>query len=532
MPPLSPDRSRLPGWGLRAEVALSRLPGLGSKWSSSSLVGQAAGIAPKQITIIIITICAMAPLERTVFIDREAEIGELERLYASGQAELFVLYGRRRVGKTELLRAFCSGKPHVFFVATLSSDAHQLAAFSQQVWGFEHAHVPEGFTFPSWEAAFRALAELPGRPIVILDEFTYLISGNKAIPSILQKVWDELLKNSRLFLVLCGSYVGMMETEVLGYQAPLYGRRTGSVLLQPLDLPSAASFFPGYVPVRQIETWAVLGGMPYYLRTFDDAAGLFANIRRHILDVRGALYNEPRLVLMEELREPRNYFSILRAIAHGRTRLNEIAQAAGVGNGPTTARYLDILQQMRMVTRKVPATETQPGKSKKGIYQVADAFLRFWFRYVLPNQGSLELGLADAVLRERVKPTFESFVAHAFEEAAQAHVARMAREGELPFLPERVGSWWDREAEIDVVALSESERAVVLGECKWASDPVGTNVLDDLKLKAGVFNKDGRWSRVSYILFSQKGFTPAMKAQAKTDGVRLVEAEELVGQGG
>lgn len=463
-----------------------------------------------------------------MFIDREAELSELERLYASGRAEMFVLYGRRRVGKTELLRQFCAEKQHLFFIATLSSDAHQLAAFSQQVWAFTHPEVSEGFTFPSWEAAFRALADLPGRPVVVLDEFTYLISGNKGIPSVLQKAWDESLKNSHLFLVLCGSYVGIMETEVLGYQAPLYGRRTGSTLLQPLDLPAAASFFPRYDSERRLEAWAVLGGMPYYLRTFDDAATLFANIQRHVLNVRGPLYNEPRFMLTEELREPRNYFSILRAIALGRTRLNDIAQAAGVGNAPTTARYLDILQQMRIVIRKVPVTETQPEKSKKGLYQIADAFLRFWFRYVLPNQGSLELGLADAVLRERVKPTFQAFVGQAFEGAAQSHVARLARSNQLPFLPERVGSWWDRQAEIDVVALSESERTALLGECKWASAPVGTNILEDLKGKATIFNKDRRWSKVSYVLFSRKGFTPAMKALAREEGVRLVEVQELV----
>ncbi|MDO9065721.1 MAG: ATP-binding protein, partial [Chloroflexota bacterium] len=153
-------------------------------------------------------------------------------------------------GKTELLRAFCEEKPNLFFIATLSSDNEQLATFSQQIYGFKHAEVPAGFTFPAWEAAFRALADLPmqPRPVVVMDEFTYLISGNKAIPSILQKVWDEKLKSTRLVLVLCGSYIGMMESEVLGYQAPLYGRRTASSLLRPLDLPSSALFFPRYTP--------------------------------------------------------------------------------------------------------------------------------------------------------------------------------------------------------------------------------------------------------------------------------------------
>ncbi len=362
-----------------------------------------------------------------MFINRQAELANLEAHYQSGRAELFVLYGRRRVGKTELLRHFCEDKPHIFFIATLSSDFDQLASFSQEIWRFTHENVPEGFTFPTWEAAFRALADLPGRPIVVLDEFTYLISGNKAIPSLLQKVWDELLRTTQVFLILCGSYVGMMEREILGYQAPLYGRRTGSYLLPALDLPAAAAFFPAYSPIQQIEAWAVLGGMPYYLTVFSDQADIFANIRTHVLDSQGMLRREPQLLLMEELREPRNYFSILRAIAQGSTRLNEISQAARVGDASTTARYLDILQDMRVVSRSVPATESRPEKSKRGLYRIVDGFLRFWFCYVHQNQGSLDLGLADAVLAQRLRPTFDQFVSYAFEEAARAHVSTSER---------------------------------------------------------------------------------------------------------
>jgi AAA+ ATPase superfamily predicted ATPase len=170
-----------------------------------------------------------------MFINRQKELDLLTAMYRSNRAELFVLYGRRRVGKTELLRAFSEGRPHLFFIATLSADSEQLAVFSRQVWLFTHAETPAGFSFPTWDAAFQALADLPGRPIVVLDEFTYLISGNKAIPSILQKVWDERLKSTSIMLILCGSYIGMMETEVLSYQAPLYGRRTNSVLLEPME---------------------------------------------------------------------------------------------------------------------------------------------------------------------------------------------------------------------------------------------------------------------------------------------------------
>jgi uncharacterized protein len=361
-----------------------------------------------------------------------------------------------------------------------------------------------------------------------LDEFTYLISGNKAIPSLLQKTWDETLRDTQVFLILCGSYVGMMEREILGYQAPLYGRRTGSYLLPALELSAAAAFFPAYTPTQQIEAWAVVGGMPYYLTAFSDRADIFANIRAHILDSQGTLRREPQLLLMEELREPRNYFSVLRAIALGATRLNEISLAARIGEVTTTARYLDILQDLRVVTRSVPATESRPDKSKRGIYRITDAFLRFWFRYVHPNQGSLDLDLADAVLAQRVRPTFDQFVSYAFEDAARAHVAQVARANQLGFLPQRIGSWWDRAAEVDVVAVSDADGAFLLGECKWSVNPVGTDILDDLRRKTPLVDPERRWPAVSYALFAKSGFTPALIARAAAEGVRLVGPDALV----
>ena len=466
-----------------------------------------------------------------MFIDRKIELEQLHQSYTSDHAELYVLYGRRRVGKTELLRAFCDEKPHLFFIATLSSDNDQLATFSRQVYGFTHPDVSDGFTFSSWESAFRALADLPmqPRPVVVLDEFTYLISGNKAILSILQKVWDERLKNTQIVLILCGSYIGMMETEILGYQAPLYGRRTASTLLRPLDLASSSLFFPNYSVDEQFLAWSVLGGMPYYLRTFNQNQDLFSNIRRHILDSQnGTLFSEPRLLLMEELREPRNYFSILRAIAQGRTRLNEITQASGVGVVNSVARYLDILQQMHLIVRRVPATESQPEKSKKGLYQIDDHFLRFWFRYVHPNQSELDLELADVILAQRIRPDLDHFVASAFEEASQTFVARLARAGQLDFIPERIGGWWDRDAEIDLLAINQAEQVALVGECKWSVHPVGISVLEDLKKKTAVLQQSNPLQKVSYSLFSRAGFTPELKDLAISQQVGLYSIEDLI----
>ncbi|MFN3981327.1 MAG: ATP-binding protein [Caldilinea sp.] len=463
-----------------------------------------------------------------MFINRVQELGRLHERYTSNRAELFVLYGRRRVGKTELLREFCREKAHLFFVATLSSDSDQLAAFSQQVWLYSHEEVSDAFTFPSWEAAFKALADLPGRPIVVIDEITYLIAGNKAIPSILQKVWDAQLSRSKVMLVLCGSYIGLIERELLDYRAALYGRRSGSELLLPLELPAISAFFPTYSPHEQIESWAVLGGMPYYLSLFDNAQDLHTNIRTHILNSKGTLFDEPLLLLVEVVREPRNYFSVLRAIAAGHTRMNEISQAAGIGAREVTGRYLDVLRELRIVRRLVPITERQPEKSRKGVYQIDDAFLRFWFRYVHPNRGSLELGLVDAVMNGRILPTFDAFVGRAFEEAAQEHITRLARGGHLPFIPEHIGRWWSSDEEIDIVAISDTDRAMLVGECKWTARPVGVNILVDLQRKAQAMQQEVDQYQVTFALFARNGFSPELKTIAAEQGILLVETPDLL----
>ena len=199
-----------------------------------------------------------------------------------------------------------------------------------------------------------------------------------------------------------------------------------------------------------------------------------------------------------------------------------------MGAANTVSRYLDILQQLRLVTRRVPATESQPEKSKRGLYQIDDHFLRFWFRYVQPNQGSLGLGLTDAILAQRVRPDLDHFAAVAFEEAAQAHLARLARRGDLPFIPERIGGWWERDAEIDVLAISRAEKQALVGECKWSINLVGIDILADLKQKAQALLREDKTIQLHYALFSRAGFTPALEQQAKDEGVLLFRVVQLV----
>lgn len=461
-----------------------------------------------------------------MFVNREEELAALEARYRSGKAELFVLYGRRRVGKTELLRTFCQDKPHIFFIATTASRETQLARFTDQVLDFQGIPAA-GLIFPSWDDAFEQLARLPGRPIVVLDEFTYLVGGDPTLPSILQKAWDTKLRHSQVLLILCGSYVGMMEREVMGYRAPLYGRRTGSWMLAPLSLSAAPHFVPAYDPVQIVETWAILGGIPYYLETFDDRSSVLENARRQIMHPRSLLYDEPRLLLMEELREPRNYFSVLQAIAHGRTRRNEIAQAARLPPA-SVGKYLDVLRGLHIVERLTPVTETRPAKSRRGIYRVSDPFLRFWFRFVHPFRDRLELGWLDTVVAEELAPHLNGFVAAAFEEAAHWYIARRGQRGDLPFSLGRLGRWWSPQGELDMVGWNEQTRELLVGECKWTERPVGVNVLEKLVGKVSLL-PGGPWRRVIYALFAKRGFTPALQDRAAVEeDILLVTPETLL----
>ena len=451
-----------------------------------------------------------------MFINRVTELELLEKCFASGKAELFVLYGRRRVGKTELLRRFCEGKRAIFFVSDLGSEVSLRTAFSSVVNAVLYGPDQMRAIYASWDDLFLALgrAAQTGRLVVVLDEFPYLVSAHPPLASILQRIWDQNLINSQIMLILCGSYIGMMEETVLGYQAPLYGRRTGQYLLEPLQFQDARSFFSKYALEDQVRTYAVYGGTPAYLNTLKSDASLEQNIQDGILTRGSFLYDEVRFILQQELREPRNYFAILQAVAAGKTRLNEIKQATGI-EGATA--YLDTLQNLRLVERRVPVTETQPHKSRRGIYRLQDHFLRFWFRYVHPNRSQLERGGAQIILNDPVLPQLDLFTGLAFEDICHQFLWSAGLSKQLPFAPLNIGSWWNANEEIDLVVLGETEALLV--ECKWAGKPVGGDVLANLESRAGLIFPELENRRLGFALCSRSGFTGQVvqEAQARAD---------------
>lgn len=461
-----------------------------------------------------------------MFVNRVSELELLEKRYASGKAEFFVLYGRRRVGKTELLARFCEAKRSIFFVSDLGSEISLRTSLSTAVNTTLFGPNQINAVYSTWEDLFHALAQAAQneRLVVVLDEFPYLVTAHPPLATILQRVWDQTLKNSQIMLILCGSYIGMMEETVLGYQAPLYGRRTAQYLLEPLQFKDARLFYPSFPLEDQVHAYAVYGGTPAYLHTIQSQQSLKDNVLDGILTRGSFLYDEVRFVLQQELREPRNYFAILQAIAVGKTRLNEIKQATGI-EGATA--YLDTLQQLHLVERLVPVTETQPQKSRRGIYRLKDHYLRFWFRYVHPNRSQLERGGAQIILENQVIPEIDHFSSLTFEEVCQQFFWQSGLSGKLPFVPTNIGNWWNANEEVDLIVLGENDATLV--ECKWTSKPVGIDILAELERKSNLVRTELENCQIHFALCSRSGFTSQLIEDTKRrQDVALFDLPEIV----
>jgi AAA+ ATPase superfamily predicted ATPase len=373
-----------------------------------------------------------------------------------------------------------------------------------------------------WEVLLEALGTEDA--VVVIDEFPFLIEEDASLPSRIQRVWDTELQETGMTLVLVGSSISVMEEKVLSGGAPLYGRRTATIDLKPISVPDARQFFPASDPETAITAWAIYGGTPYYLQTIDPDQSLGANVQQAILSERGLLYSEPEFLLRTELRQPNTYFSILRALAHGRRTPNEIAGMAGVDSG-SLSTYLQKLRRLRLVERHIPVTES-PTASKRGRYRIAAPLFRFWFRFVYGKQDELRILGADAY-DELVAPDLPDYVSPLFERLCQRA---------LPDLIDRqfhaVGQWWFKEHELDVLGLTNE--GLVAGESKFTAQPIGDGVLSDLERTAS----EVRWSKrpadgePCYVLFSRSGFTDGLERVAETrDDVRLVDISELIAAG-
>jgi AAA+ ATPase superfamily predicted ATPase len=470
-----------------------------------------------------------------MFVNRETEMAflsaMLERKRPSA-AQLILLYGRRRVGKTVLLRYWAenSGLTHTYWAAEKEPALLQRRKLFARVLGVETGQAP---TFDTWADCWRAMAAVLGdrRHILILDEFPYAAESDPAMLSSLQHAWDQHFKASHLVIVLCGSHIHAMET-LQARQSPLFGRLTGQWHLQPLHFADLRWFLPTWAAEARVAAYAIVGGVPAYLEWLDPERSLSDNISQVILAPGSMFIAEPAFLLYDEVREPRTHLAILQAIGAGHHTLSDIANAALVGRSHLTA-YLARLQELRLVERRLPVTipPSHRRRSRKGHYHLNDPYFRFYFRFIAPHHD--ELTYRSERVLPLIREGMRAFVgATAFEDLSRQWVYRQGRAGQLPFEPEEVGSHWSRGVQVDVVAVNWRQRAILLGECKWGEERVGRALLRELietktpRVLAALPDTGTGWT-VHIAFFARAGFTEAAQAEAEGHPATLVDLERL-----
>lgn len=481
-----------------------------------------------------------------MFIGREAELHFLENKYEEEKGQLIVLYGRRRVGKTETLREFCKDKPHVFYSCTQSTDKVQLVKFSRLML---KENIPARnyiSEFADWEKAFHAILELSygdKKKLIVIDEFPYMCKGNDSIPSILQNLWDTELKDANVMVILCGSAMSFIEKELLAEKNPLYGRATGIYKMQEMGFYDAAKFFPNYSSWDKILTYAVLGGIPHYLNQFDQKLPLAENIKRNILTKGSVLYSEVDFLLHQELRETPIYNSIIEAVALGSTKLNDISQKSLVNDTSKTSVYLRNLIELGIVEREfsVDVKFKEKANTSRGTYRLTDNFFRFWYTFGFANFSQLEDGDVDGVYQYVVEPSLHEFASFIFEDVCREFVKEQQKRNALPFRYSKMGRWMGKttvrdehsekglrtaETEIDLLAIDRDAKSYLVGECKFKKQPFRYFEYLDTVAKLTPLKEK---TTFHYALFSGSGFDEKIIEVAKRDEtLKLYDLDHIV----
>ncbi len=468
------------------------------------------------------------------FIGRSSELSRLESEYKKS-CSMVVVYGRRRVGKTTLIKEFIKNKNAFYFLASKEVEPLCIKRFANVISRVTGDTKISKAAYDSWETLFEIIADYrpEEKKIIVIDEFPYLVKTNSAFSSIMQYVWDEILKDKNIMLILCGSLISMMKKHTLSSDSPLYGRRTAQIRLLPLSFSEVNEENKRDFEAAA-EEYSVIGGVPKYLELFDPELSLNENIKDIILSKNGFLYEEPNFLFSEEVNAPSSYFSILKAIADGNHKLEKIANSISF-ESTAVIPYIKTLIELGFVEKRTPATEKNPEKTKKGLYFISDPFMRFWFRYVNPYRGELELDNTDIVFSEMKKDFSEKYVALAYEEICREIFAELCKSGKIPFIPSKIGSFWQNDigndTEIDVCAVDNTNKTVFFGECKYHKNPVDADVYFDLIKKVEnnrEINKSFSGFNFVFGIFSKSGFTNRLSDISKNNpSLILIDKTEI-----
>lgn len=480
-----------------------------------------------------------------MFIGREKELQFLEDKYNQPGGQFIVLYGRRRIGKTETLREFCKNKEHVFFSCRECPDKIQLRNFSTRLLKENISASQYIDEFKDWEQAFMAINDLPfhNKKLVIIDEFPYMCKTNPSIPSILQNLWDESFKDSNIMLIICGSAMSFIEKEILSEKNPLYGRATGIYKMKEMNFTDAMKFFPNYSIEENILVYSILGGIPHYLKQFNPMLSIEDNIKKNILTKGCTLYNEVEFLLHQELRETSLYNSIIESIALGNKKINEISTHVLINNSSKTSVYLKNLIELGIIERElsIDSGSKEISNNNRGIYQLTDNYFRFWYSYVFSNYSDLEEGDVEGVYKYVIEPSLYKFASLPFETICKQFVRELQIKGLLPFRYEKMGRWFGKttirdtsnsnalkvsETEIDILAFSKKEKAFLIGECKFKNSPFRYSEYLDTLAKLSPLKETNQFY---YFLFSKSGFDNNLLEEAKQNKfIHLYTLDDLV----
>lgn len=450
------------------------------------------------------------------FLGREKEILDLEKEYAR-DGGFVVIYGRRRIGKTTLIKQFIKSKTAFYFLATKEVESQSMKRFAGVIARTTGNSVLQKAAFSDWLDLFQAVADYKPneKKVLVIDEFPYLVKVNDSFPSILQNAWDEILKDSNVMLILCGSLISMMKKHALSYESPLYGRRTAQMRIAPL--PFTTVYENQKLSFEEAaEQYSITGGVPKYMEFFSDVQPLYEQIKENVLSKNGFLYEEPNFLLTDEVQVLTNYFSIIKVIADGNHKLGTIAGILGLETSALTP-YLKTLSELGFIEKQVPVTEKNAEKTRKGLYFISDNFLRFWFRYVYPYKGELELDNTQISLDELDKDFKEKFVAFAYEDICKEIFARLCSDKAIDFTPSKIGSYWLNDksgnTQIDVMAVDTVNKRLFAGECKYHNQPIDADVYFELVKKvdnSSEIKSAFKDYTVIYGVFSKSGFTSRM----------------------
>lgn len=469
------------------------------------------------------------------FIGREDELLRLNNEYVN-DSSFVVIYGRRRVGKTTLIKEFIKNKTAFYFLATEEIESQSIKRMAGVIARQTNNSLLQKAVFTDWLDLFQTIADYEAgkKKVLVIDEFPYLVKTNPAFPSILQNAWDEILKEKNVMLILSGSFIGMMQKYALSYDSPLYGRRTSQIRLTPL--PFTDIYSSTYLTFdKAVEQYSVTGGIPKYLEFFENNHELMYELKKNVLSKSGFLYEEPFFLLKSEAMTAVNYFSIIKVIADGNHKLGKIAGFLGQESSALTP-YISTLVELGFVEKRTPITEKYPKKSRKGLYFIADNFIRFWFRYVYPYKGELELDNIQIVIDEINKDFNTKFAAFVYEDICKEIFATLCKNGKILFSPSRIGSYWlndyDSDTEIDVMSIDSKNKRIFAGECKYHIKPVDAPVYFDLKEKitnSNEIRKTFPGYDIIYGIFSKSSFTQRLMDIAKENqGLFLINNYDVI----